>query len=61
MKRDDMMKTYTVYYTRTTNGEIDVEAPSPDKAQQKVENGDVYFGCAREYDDPVDCYSVEEK
>jgi hypothetical protein len=52
-------KTYTVYYTKTTNGQIEVEASSQEEASQKVENGDVSFGSAREYDDPIDVYSVE--
>jgi hypothetical protein len=53
--------TYTVYYTKTTNGEIDVEASSPTEAQQIVEGycgSD--FGMAREYDDPIDCYDVTD-
>jgi hypothetical protein len=52
------MRKYTVYYTRTINGEVDIEASSPTEAQEIFES-DGGKGHEREYEDPVEVYSVE--
>jgi phage-related baseplate assembly protein len=54
------MRTYTVFYSKTTQGQIDVKASSPTEAQSIVEGysgGD--FGRAREYDEPIEIYDVQ--
>jgi hypothetical protein len=53
-----MTRIYTVFYTRTVQGEIDVRASSPTEAQEMVETGAVDFGHAREYTEPIEVYDV---
>lgn len=54
------MRQYTVFYTKTTQGQIDVFASSPTEAESIV-NGYTGsdFSLAREYDEPIDIYNVE--
>jgi hypothetical protein len=52
------MKEYTVYYTKTTQGQVEIKASSPEEAQYKFESGNYSKGGEREYDEPVDVYSV---
>jgi hypothetical protein len=54
------LKKYTVYYTKTTQGSIVVEAKSQEEARNIVEEGgDIDFGDATEYDEALDAYDVE--
>jgi len=51
---------FTVFYTKTTQGQIDVEAKSSDEAHSIVEGyTGSDFGSAREYDDPTEIYDVQ--
>jgi hypothetical protein len=53
-------KKYLVFYSKTTDGEIDVEATSPEEAQGIVEGyiGSDFDG-AREYDNPIEVRDVQ--
>lgn len=54
------MRQYTVFYTKTTQGEIDVFASSPTEAENIVSGyTGSDFHLAREYDEPIDIYNVE--
>ncbi|HPE06102.1 MAG TPA: hypothetical protein PLW50_00075 [Smithellaceae bacterium] len=53
------MRTYTVYYTKTTQGSVEIEASSPTEASEMVERGDFDEGGAQEYDEGTEVYSVE--
>ena len=51
---------FTVFYSKTTQGQIDVEANSTNDAQSIVEGyTGSDFGGAREYDDPIEIYDVQ--
>ena len=57
------MKTFKVYYTKTTQGNIDVKAKSKEQAIKMVEEGEgdgVDFGDACEYDEALEVYDVEK-
>jgi hypothetical protein len=55
------MRTYTVFYSKTTQGQIDIEATSPTEAQSIVEGyTGSDFGGAREYDEPVEIYDIQQ-
>jgi phage-related baseplate assembly protein len=55
------MRQYTVYYTKVTQGQIDVFASSPTEAESIVEGyTGSDFGLAREYDEPIEIYDVED-
>jgi len=53
-----MTRKYTVYYTKTRQGEVDIEATSPTEAQEMFESGDYSQGSEREYDEPIEVYDV---
>jgi len=53
------MRTYTVYYTKTTQGSVEIEASSPTEASEIVESGNFDEGSAQEYDEPIEVYSVD--
>jgi hypothetical protein len=51
---------FTVFYSKTTQGQIDVEAKSVTDAQSIVEGyTGSDFGSAREYEDPIEIYDVQ--
>jgi hypothetical protein len=55
------MKTYKVYYTKSIEGSIDVEAKSKEHAISMVEDGgDIDFGNACEYDESIEAYDAEK-
>lgn len=49
--KGENMRTYTVYYTKTTQGSVEIEASSPTEASEMVERGDFDEGSAQEYDE----------
>lgn len=52
------MAMYKIYYTRTIQGEVDIEASTEREAEGIFESRDDKRGI--EYEEPVEVYSVEE-